>query len=417
MTREFPVPQLFARRRSLNPVRTTDHGLQQYAAGALRLVWGGLTFALALLTVFQAPTYLLWQAAIVATEWGHALALAALAPLWPGWRRSRAGVVGGALGLGAALLALTPLARALGPARALPARLEAAFGAPPRPLARPAPLIAAELVRGVPLPDVAPRTLVYSATPAGPLSLDLYPAQRAAAAPVVVVVHGGSWQGGDSRQLAPLNRYLAARGYAVAAINYRLAPRWPFPAARDDLLAAIAFLKRRAGELGLDPARFVLIGRSAGGQLALLTAYTAGDPAIRGAVSLYGPADMVYGYENPASPLVLDSRGVLEAYLGGTPATAPAAYAAASPIGFVTAATPPTLLIHGARDELVKFAQSERLAARLAEAGRPHLLLALPWATHGADFNLSGPFGQISTYAIEHFLAAVTAPAPRSARR
>jgi acetyl esterase/lipase len=382
----------------------------------LRLLWGGLAFALALLAVFQAPTYLLWQLAIVATEWGHALALAALAALFPGWRRSRAGVLGGALGLGAALLALTPLARALGPARALPARLEVAFGVPPSPLGRPAPLVAAELVSGIPLPRLAPRSLVYGDAGGSPLRLDFYPAQGAAPAPVVVVIHGGSWQSGDSAQLAPLNRYLAARGYAVAALNYRLAPRWPFPAARDDVIAAIAFLKGRAAELGLDPGRLALLGRSAGGQLALLTAYAAGDPAIRGVVSLYAPADMVYGYENPSNPLVIDSRGVLEAYLGGAPATAAATYAAASPIGFVGPSTPPTLLIHGARDELVTFAQSERLAARLAAAGRPHLLLGLPWATHGADFNLSGPFGQLSTYAIEHFLASVMAPAPRSPR-
>jgi acetyl esterase/lipase len=379
--------------------------------GWARLTWGGLTFAVALLAVFQAPAYLLWQVAVVATEWGHALAAAALAALWPGWRRTRAGVVGGALGLGAAALALSPLVRSLGPARALPARLEAAFGPPAGPLGRPAPIVPAELVTGVPLPPAAPRSLVYGEAGGRELRLDLYPALGASGpAPVVVVIHGGSWQSGDSTQLAPLNRYLAGRGYAVAAINYRLAPQWPFPAARDDVLAALAFLKAQAPALGLDAGRIALLGRSAGAQLALLVAYTAGDPAIRGAISLYGPTDMVYGYENPANPLVIDSRAVLEAYLGGTPASAAAAYRAASPLAFVGPATPPTLLIHGGRDELVRLRNSERLAEALAGAGRPHLLVALPWATHGADFNLSGPFGQLSTYAVEHFLGAVMAP-------
>lgn len=376
--------------------------------GPLRLVWGGLCFALSLLAVFQAPTYRLWQAAIGVTEWGHLLAVAALAALWPGWRRSRSGVIGGALGLGAALLALSPLARALGPARELPARLEAAFGAPGRPLGRPAPLVAAELVAGLPLTTLAPRSLVYSTVAGRELRLDFFPPQATAGpAPLLLVVHGGSWQSGDSTQLAPLNSYLAGRGYAVAAINYRLAPEHPFPAALEDVRAAVAFLEAQAGELGVDPTRVALLGRSAGGQLALLAAYTDDDPAIRGVVSLYAPTDMVYGYENPSNPLVIDSRGVLEAYLGGTPETARAAYAAASPLGFVGSATPPTLLIHGARDELVKLRQSERLAEALAAAGRPHLLLTLPWATHGADFNPSGPFGQLSTYAIEHFLASV----------
>ncbi|HMQ34275.1 MAG TPA: alpha/beta hydrolase [Chloroflexaceae bacterium] len=383
--------------------------MPRHAGAAARLGWGALSLALALLAVFRAPTYLLWQVAVLVTEWGHALALLALAPLLPGWRRTAPGRLGAALGVGAALLALSPLARAVGPARALPERLEAAFGLAPAPLGRPAPLVARDVLRGVPLPALAPERLFYAGGAGQELGLDYYrPSGASGPAPLVVVIHGGSWQSGDSAQLAPLNRYLAGRGYAVAAISYRLAPAWPFPAARDDVLAAVAFLKGRAAALGLDPARIVLLGRSAGGQLALLAAYSAGDPAILGAVSFYGPTDMVYGYENPSNPLVIDSRGVLEAYLDGTPATAPAAYAAASPIAFVGPAAPPTLLVHGGRDELVTPRQSERLAARLEEAGRPHLLLALPWATHGADFNLSGPFGQLSTYAVEHFLAAVT---------
>jgi acetyl esterase/lipase len=387
-------------------VRTTSR-----FGGPLRLAWGALSFALALLAVVQAPTYLLWQAAVVATEWGHALALAALASLWPGWQRSRAGTAGAALGVGAALLALSPLARAAAPAAELPARLEAAFGPPARPLGLAAPLAAAPLVAGLPLPELAPRSLVY-ARPAGrELRLDFYPAQGAPGpAPLVVVIHGGSWQSGDSTQLAPLNRYLAGRGYAVAAISYRLAPAWTFPAAVEDVEAAVAFLRVEAGALGVDPTRVALLGRSAGGQLALLAAYRAPAGSIRGAVSFYGPTDMFYGYANPVNPNVLDSRGVLEAYLGGTPDTARAAYEGASPMRFVGPATPPTLLIHGDRDELVRVRQSERLAEALAAAGRPHLLLALPWATHGADFNLAGPFGQLSTYAVEHFLGVVLAP-------
>jgi acetyl esterase/lipase len=251
--------------------------------------------------------------------------------------------------------------------------------------------------------------MVYSSVAGQELRLDFLPAQNSGEpAPLVVVIHGGSWSGGDSTQLEPLNRYLAAQGYAVAALNYRLVPAYPFPAARDDVRAAIAFLKAQAVELRIDPARIALLGRSAGGQLALLVAYTANDPAIRGVISFYGPTDMVYGYANPTNPRVLDSRAVLEAYLSGTPDSAAEAYAAASPLAFVGPSTPPTLLIHGERDELVRFHQSERLAERLAAANRPHLLLALPWATHGADFNLAGPSGQLSTYAVEHFLGAVT---------
>jgi acetyl esterase/lipase len=66
------------------------------------------------------------------------------------------------------------------------------------------------------------------------------------------------------------------------------------------------------------------------------------------------------------------------------------------------------LLLHGGRDELVSSYQSSRLTERLAEAGVPHLNVRLPWATHGFDFIFRGPGGQISTYAVEYFLARVT---------
>jgi len=375
-------------------------------AGA-RLAWGAGAFALSLLAVLPAPTNLLWKVAVGVTEWGHLLWLGALLPLLPGWRRSWPGRAGGALGLGAALLFLSPLARAIPVALALPGQLAAAFGPPHGSLGRPAPLVAADLVRGVPRPATPPRRLAYASPPGGELGLDLYEPQGGGPAPLVVMIHGGSWAGGTSADLAALNFYLAGRGYAVAALSYRFAPAYPFPAASDDVAAAIAFLKGHAAELGLDAGRIAVIGRSAGGHLALLAGYTANDPAIRGVVSFYGPVDLRYGYANPRNPAVIDSRAVLGAFLGGTPDSAGAAYDAASPIRFVGPATPPTLLIHGGRDELVSFAESQMLADRLAAAGRPQMLLGLPWATHGMDYNFDGPSGQLSTYAIEHFLGAV----------
>ncbi|NJM06415.1 asparaginase, partial [Candidatus Gracilibacteria bacterium] len=270
--------------------------------------------------------------------------------------------------------------------------------------ARPAPLVAADLVRGLHWPAAMPRSLVYAEPDGQPLRLDLYqPPVSSAAAPAVIVIHGGSWQSGDSAQLASLNSYLAEHGYVVAAINYRFSPQHVWPAARDDVLAAIAYLKTNAAEFGLDPERLVLLGRSAGGQLALATAYGSADPAIRGVVSFYAPTDLLYGYENPSNPLVIDSRGTLEAYLAGTPASAEAAYMAASAALLVNENTPPTLIFHGDRDELVRVRHAEILSERLSAAGRSHLFVRLPWATHGFDFNFGGPGGQISTYAIEHF--------------
>src|SRR5918992_733748 len=88
---------------------------------------------------------------------------------------------------------------------------------------------------------------------------------------------------------------------------------------------AVMSWQRLTTALPLDPQRLVLLGRSAGGQLALLVAYTAQDPAIRGVVSLYAPIDLRWGYAHPASPWIVDTRGILEGYLGGSPDQAPTA--------------------------------------------------------------------------------------------
>ena len=380
----------------------------------LRLILALVVFLLSLLVIFPAPTYLAWELSILVTEWGHIVALIALLVLLPGWRSSTTGKVSALLAAVALVLALSPLSRAIPIARSLPNNLRSAFGGvPPRAMPdappRSNPLVFGDLVARVVTPPVQVTTMPYVVRDEKPLELDLYRPLHMPreALPVVVMIHGGSWRTGTRKDLAPLNRYLAARGYAIATISYRFAPRYPHPAASKDVQSAIQFLKSNAFRLGIDSSRVVLIGRSAGGQLALLAAYTANDPSIRGAVGLYPPSDQVFGYENPTNPRVLNSTEVLEGFLAGNPQTAPEAYASASPINFVGPSTVPTLLIHGAKDELVFARQSERLDAKLAAAHRPHFFLRLPWATHGCDYNFNGPCGQLSTYAIERFLAAV----------
>jgi acetyl esterase/lipase len=363
-----------------------------------RLVWIRVVLAFALLALaalaaLPAATYRLWQLSIPAIEWGYILALLAIPPLF-GWRGARVARVAARLALVAAVLLVWPLVRSIPVSQRLGPALAAAFGPASPPPASGAASVA---------------TLEYAARPDGPLRLDLYrPSAQKPPAACVIVIHGGAWQAGDRTQLSLLNPYLAARGYVVASIDYRLAPAHRFPAARDDVLEAIGFLKRRSADLGLDPQRLVLLGRSAGGQLALLVAYTAQDPAIRGVVAFYAPADLRWGYANPANPAIIDSCATLEAYLGGPPERFGAVYDAAAPVEWVGAASPPTLLIHGLRDPLVSPRHSERLEALLAAARRPHLYLRLPWATHGCDFAFSGPCGRISTAAVEHLLASVT---------
>jgi acetyl esterase/lipase len=372
---------------------------------AARLILSMILLAMASLAVITAPTHLIWMVAIGATELGHMLAIICLGVIPIVWTNSWVGKGATGICLAAAILASTPVLRAIRFNRDLPARLRTAFGeAMP---SQSVPLRFGDLYKGVSPQEVSAETFVYSTIDGDDLSLDFYGAQSSGSAPLVVVVHGGSWQSGDNRDFISMNRYLAGRGFAVADIIYRLAPQSKFPAAVEDTCAAIAFLRSRADKLKIDSNRIVLLGRSAGGQIALTVAYSANDPGIRGVISLYAPTDLYYSWENPGSPLILDTKSILRGYLGGSPTEIPANYDQASPIRLVTPGSPPTLLLHGGRDELVSFQQSARLAKRLQEVGVPHLNLLLPWATHAYDYILRGPGGQISTYAIEYFLEAV----------
>ena len=152
-------------------------------------------------------------------------------------------------------------------------------------------------------PSITAQTHEYARPDGTPLLLDLFhPADGAASTrPLVVIIHGGSWRGGDRKQLPALGEQLTQDGYIVAAISYRLAPANTFPAALQDVNAAVTWLKRHATDLRIDTTRIVLLGRSAGGQLALLAAYTRHDPAIRGVISFYGPTDLRWGWEHPTN--------------------------------------------------------------------------------------------------------------------
>ncbi|MCH8955561.1 alpha/beta hydrolase [candidate division KSB1 bacterium] len=375
----------------------------------VRLAYALLVFALSLLAIFEAPTRLLWMAAILVTEYGHFLVILPLAVLLPGWRHSWPGRFSVVLALIASLLTLTPIFRALQVKNRLPEQFELAFDSKNDnssvvEIGRQNPLDFSDLWFGIEFSTIESSTHVYGRTDGKELTLDLYRATSGNPAPGVIVIHGGAWRSGDSKELPDLNSYLAGRGYVVAAVTYRLAPQSRYPAPISDIQAAISFLREHASEFGLDPSRLVLLGRSAGAHLALQTAYTSDEPAIRGVVSLYGPADLYYGYTHPARPLVIDTKKVIAEFLGGNPTELPEIYRTASPIHYVGANTPPTLLIHGGRDELVSPEQSRRLASRLRASEVPNLYLQLPWATHACDFNLSGPSGQLILYAIEHFL-------------
>ncbi len=384
-----------------------------YTSPVIGIVWiiivavSWVFAAWSLLAVVRVPVYMLWKPAIAATEWGHWLSGFSLCI-------ALAGILSGQLfGVGlpaslAAVLFASPSLRAMWFAGTVQSELDGVFppGAGPAggKVSRQSPFAVSSLAH-IPIPAVGKSSVIYKAVDGIRLTLDLYRTPDISGKlPVVIVVHGGSWRSGDNSQLEGMNRYLAAAGYAVAAINYRLAPAFRFPAPLEDIGGSIAFLEHHTDDFGTDPERVVLLGRSAGGHLALLAAYTLGHRAIRGVVGLYPPTDMRWSWARPSPARIMDSNGAIIEFLGGTFDEAAETFDQASPIRFVRPDSPPTLLIHGRKDMLVSPLQSSRLRSELARAAVPHYHMELPWGNHGMDANLAGPSGQMTLYALERFL-------------
>jgi acetyl esterase/lipase len=275
--------------------------------------------------------------------------------------------------------------------------------------------LAAPVDVGAPRPS---QTLVYATVDGRPLALDVYrPAGRTGPVPAVVVVHGGGWSADDKGDASLTSAWLAARGYAVFDVQYRTAPQPNWRAATGDVKCAIGWVKRRAREanVDVDPDRVTLLGRSAGGHLALLAAYApddpelppsceAGDTRVAGVISFYGFTDLAWAWANPGNPLVFDTRARVGNFLGGTPAEIPERYRRLSPADRVTARAPQTLLIQGGRDRFVAAAHAGLLAARLRALDVPHDVLEIPYAQHAFDFVAGGLGGQLAEAAMLRLL-------------
>jgi acetyl esterase/lipase len=249
----------------------------------------------------------------------------------------------------------------------------------------------------------------------------------------IVVIHGGSFQRGDKGDLQEISVALSAAGYVLVDLRYRLAPQHPFPAAVQDILCIVGRLAEAPARqrYGIDPRRIAVLGRSAGGTLALSAAYAAAVqqsptstglalPALRAGcavvdvapaavIAIYPWTDLTAAYATPPRPDPLDTRKVLTAYLGGAPSQLAGPYQHASPIYYAAspAPLPPTLLIHGGADTMVPAHESARLAARLLSGGHAVTLQALAFAEHGFDHRAGGVAEQLARASILSFLGPV----------
>jgi len=268
------------------------------------------------------------------------------------------------------------------------------------------PFILADAFRGIATEKVRYTPNIQFAAPNGvPLSMDIYQPPQVGNYPAIVILYGGAWQYGNPKANAEFSRYMAARGYTIFAIDYRHAPRYRFPAQLDDVRAALDFIRQNAVKYEAQPDRIAILGRSAGGHLAMLAAYQPDALPVQAVVSYYGPFNLTQGYKDPPQPDPLNVRALLSAFLGGSPEQLPQQYIKASPASYVTRKLLPTLLIHGSRDHIVEVRFAQDMYQRLQAVGTSSILLEIPWAEHAFDAIFSGPSNQLALYYTERFLA------------
>jgi len=235
------------------------------------------------------------------------------------------------------------------------------------------------------------------------LCLDVYKPSVAPAIgeryPAVIVIHGGGWRNGDKYEyFESHSRHLAAQGYVVFDIQYRLAPTTRWPGQLEDVKAAIRWVRQHADDYQLDPGSILLLGRSAGAHLALMVVCCPDeDTRIRGVVSVYGPTELRWEGLAPDSPII--------DLMGGPYESLKTVYETASPVAQAREGLPPILMIEGGMDALVPNTHGDLFSGRLYMLGSPFALLRIPWSRHGFDAVYFGMGAQVAQYYIDRFLA------------
>lgn len=278
-------------------------------------------------------------------------------------------------------------------------------GAQPQSLAEAeAPAPASKTVRVLPpLPDgvLWERDVPYLG-PGRVETLDLYyPAGRKpeVRSPGVVIIHGGGWTEGDKRAGREFNigTTLALAGYVCASLEYQKSGGDRWPTNLKDCKNGVRFLRANAAKHQVDPAHIGVIGGSAGGHLALMVAYTAGDAEfspespypgvpddVQACIDLYGPSNLLTRQATDADGTpngTLREAGLFPDARGESPEK----WKLASPVTHVKKGVPPTLILHGMIDTTVDRGQSIELARKLEEHGVEHELVLLPDVGHTFD--------------------------------
>jgi acetyl esterase len=222
--------------------------------------------------------------------------------------------------------------------------------------------------------------------------LDVYEPSGGGPFPAVVLVHGGGWQWGDRTNMADVAAYLAQNEFVAFTIDYRLANTRrkydPYPAAVEDVKAAIRWVRDHASQYHVDPARLGLLGSSAGAHLASLVGMEGKGPLDRGdrvaaVVSWSGPQDMAELYRDGPQ----QAKSAVVAFTnchGGADACA-AILKEISPLTYVDPSDPPLFFSNGS-NELVPILQATEMDGALATGGVQHQFVEVPGTLHAQHY-------------------------------
>lgn len=268
------------------------------------------------------------------------------------------------------------------------------------------PFVLADAFRGIQTTEVRIDRHITFANPDNvKLTLNVYRPLAKGKYPTIIIIYGGAWRSGTPNNDEKFSCYMASQGYSVLAIDYRHAPKYKFPVQLEDVKTALSYIQTHADSLEVDRSRIALMGRSAGAHLAMLAAYQSDAIPVRAVVNYYGPVNFTKGYYDPPFPDPINTRDVLENFLGGTPEELKELYQQASPINYVRPNLPPSLLVYAGRDHLVKPTFGRQLYAQLRENGDRAIWLEIPWAEHAFDAVFNGVSNQLALYYTERFLA------------
>lgn len=235
--------------------------------------------------------------------------------------------------------------------------------------------------------------VVYRKTPEYEIKCDVYVPEGEGPFPAVIAVHGGAWRQGSKLTMRRHAKRMAQAGYVVVAINYRHAPRYPFPAQVHDCKHAVRWTKSNAQKYKIDPLRVGAFGYSAGGHLVAMLGTTDAADGLEGEIVeglgefdsrvkavAAGGTPGEFSWINGDSP-------VLGYWLGGTRNQFPQTYRAASPTSFVSPDDPPFFLFHGDSDLLVPQTSPLKLHELLLKFGVPSQLSISPGDGHLTTFS------------------------------